>query len=123
MTETIVLCRSLGASDKFSYQFSVDSLEQELAASTRGLRPAGPAFELSFGRFADLLRSFANFFEGIQRYDASKHFDRLPFVRPGLPDFSWYNLPQRGKIYQMNIKCSKWSKKLPNSRRLNRLCT
>jgi hypothetical protein len=22
----------------------------------------------------------------------------------GLPDFSWYNIPKRGKIYQINIK-------------------
>jgi hypothetical protein len=26
----------------------------------------------------------------------------------GLPDFSWCNIPKRGKIYQMTIKYSKW---------------
>jgi hypothetical protein len=25
----------------------------------------------------------------------------------GLPDFSWYNLPKRVKIYQITIKCTK----------------
>jgi hypothetical protein len=24
--------------------------------------------------------------------------------QPGLPDFSWYNVPKRGKIYQITIK-------------------
>jgi hypothetical protein len=27
---------------------------------------------------------------------------------PGLPDFSWYKIPKRGKIYQMTTKYSKW---------------
>jgi hypothetical protein len=45
-----------------------------------------------------------------------------PFSSPGLPDFSWHNIPKRGKIYQittklpnflqiaqMSITYSKWS--------------
>jgi hypothetical protein len=32
------------------------------------------------------------------------------YVSPGagLPDFSWYNIPKRGKTYQITIKYSKW---------------
>jgi hypothetical protein len=26
----------------------------------------------------------------------------------GLPDFSWYKIPKRGKIYQMTTKYIKW---------------
>jgi hypothetical protein len=33
--------------------------------------------------------------------------------RTGLPDFSWYNKPKRGKIYQMTTKCNKWPLNLP----------
>jgi hypothetical protein len=28
--------------------------------------------------------------------------------RPGLPDFSWYNIPKRGKYTKMNTKYTKW---------------
>jgi hypothetical protein len=27
---------------------------------------------------------------------------------PGLPDFSWYKIPKRGKNYQMPIKYTQW---------------
>jgi hypothetical protein len=27
------------------------------------------------------------------------------YLGPGLPDLSWYNIPKRGKMYQMAIKC------------------
>jgi hypothetical protein len=33
---------------------------------------------------------------------------------PGLPDFSWYNIPKRGKIYQITIKYTKWPYNRPN---------
>jgi hypothetical protein len=33
---------------------------------------------------------------------------------PGLPDFSWYIIPKRGKMYQMNTKCTEWLKNIPN---------
>jgi hypothetical protein len=33
--------------------------------------------------------------------------------RTGLPNFSWYNKPKRGKIYQMTTKCNKWPLNLP----------
>jgi hypothetical protein len=26
----------------------------------------------------------------------------------GLPEFSWNNIPKRGKNYQMTTKCNKW---------------
>jgi hypothetical protein len=33
----------------------------------------------------------------------------------GLPDFSWYKIPKRGKIYQMTTKCTKWPLNISNS--------
>jgi hypothetical protein len=32
----------------------------------------------------------------------------------GLPDFSWYMIPKPKKMYQMNTKCTKWSKNIQN---------
>jgi hypothetical protein len=29
--------------------------------------------------------------------------------RTGLPDFPWYVIPKREKMYKMNTKCTKWS--------------
>jgi hypothetical protein len=34
--------------------------------------------------------------------------------KPGLPDFSWCMIPKPEKMYQINTKCSKWSKNIPN---------
>jgi hypothetical protein len=34
---------------------------------------------------------------------------RIERLRAGLPDFSWCNIPKRGKIYQNTIKYTKWS--------------
>jgi hypothetical protein len=33
---------------------------------------------------------------------------------PGLPDFSFYNIPKRGKIYQITTKYTKCLPKIPN---------
>jgi hypothetical protein len=30
----------------------------------------------------------------------------------GLPDFSWYNIPKRGKIYQSTTKYTKWTQNM-----------
>jgi hypothetical protein len=37
---------------------------------------------------------------------------------PGLPDFSWYMIPKLEKMYQMNTKYNKWSKNIPNVRKI-----
>jgi hypothetical protein len=39
-------------------------------------------------------------------------------VRPGLPDFTWYNLPKRKKIYQITVKYTKWPQNILNSRKI-----
>jgi hypothetical protein len=36
---------------------------------------------------------------------------------PGLPDLSQYNIPKRGKTYQMNIKYTMWSQNGQNHHR------
>jgi hypothetical protein len=38
---------------------------------------------------------------------------------PGLPDFSWYNIPNRGKIYQITLKYLKWPQHIPNGRKID----
>jgi hypothetical protein len=38
----------------------------------------------------------------------SKYENALPtYLQPGLPDFSLYNIPKRGKIFQIAIKYTK----------------
>ena len=58
--------------NNFNYKFSLDKFEQQLAGGATGaprdFKPRGKTFELSFGRFAKLLRAFSDFIEGIQRY-------------------------------------------------------
>jgi hypothetical protein len=39
----------------------------------------------------------------------------------GLPDFSWCNIPKRGKIYQMTIKYSVWPQNIQNDRKINKM--
>jgi hypothetical protein len=39
----------------------------------------------------------------------------------GLPDFSWYNIPKRGKIYQMTTKYTKWPKNVSNGRNIDQM--
>jgi hypothetical protein len=54
--------------NKFKYIFSFDKLErQSFGGDSRDFKPSGRTVELSFGRFAKLLRGFADFIEGIQR--------------------------------------------------------
>ena len=56
------------AENNFNYKFSLDKLDQKFVLdSPRDFHPRGKRLELSFGRFANLLHSFADFFEGIQR--------------------------------------------------------
>jgi hypothetical protein len=38
-----------------------------------------------------------------------------------LPDFSWYNVPKRGKIYQITIKYTKWPQNVPNGRKIHQM--
>jgi hypothetical protein len=40
---------------------------------------------------------------------------------PGLPDFSRHNIPNRGKIYQMATKCTKWPQNAPNDHEIYHL--
>jgi protoporphyrinogen oxidase len=35
-------------------------------------------------------------------------------VGPGLPDFSWYNVPKREKYTKMTTKFTKWPLDIPN---------
>jgi hypothetical protein len=35
-----------------------------------------------------------------------------------LPDFSWYKLPKREKIYQMTINHTKWKQNIPNDHKM-----
>jgi hypothetical protein len=38
---------------------------------------------------------------------------------PGLPDFSWYNLPKWGKYtYETTTKCTKWLSNIPKSSKI-----
>jgi hypothetical protein len=37
---------------------------------------------------------------------------------PGLPDFSWHNIPARGKIYQITTKLPKCPQNIPNDRKI-----
>jgi hypothetical protein len=42
----------------------------------------------------------------------------VPLVlEPELPDFSWYNIPKRGKIYQMTTK---WPYIIPFGRKIDK---
>jgi hypothetical protein len=34
-------------------------------------------------------------------------------IQPGLPDFSWYNIPEREKVFKMTTKCSKGHQDIP----------
>jgi hypothetical protein len=36
----------------------------------------------------------------------------------GLPDFSWYNIPKRGKMYQITIKYIKWPQNISNGHKI-----
>jgi hypothetical protein len=36
----------------------------------------------------------------------------------GLPDFPWYNIPKREKIYQITIKYTKWPQSIPNGHKI-----
>jgi hypothetical protein len=48
---------------------------------------------------------------------------------PGLPDFSWYNTPKRGKIhiqndhkiYQMAVKYFQWPQNISNGRKIDQV--
>jgi hypothetical protein len=36
----------------------------------------------------------------------------------GLPDFSWYNVPKRGKDIPNSLKFNKWPQNIPNSHKI-----
>jgi hypothetical protein len=36
----------------------------------------------------------------------------------GLPDFSWCMIPKPVKMYQINTKCNKWFKNVPNANQI-----
>jgi hypothetical protein len=49
------------------------------------------------------------------RLDLIKPFSYITLQsKPGLPDLSWYMIPKREKMLQMNKKCTKWSYNIPN---------
>ena len=55
-------------SNKFSYRFSLESLDQQFSASSsRSLKPVPEPFEISYERFGNLLRAFADVFDAIRR--------------------------------------------------------
>ena len=55
-------------SNKFSYRFSLESLDQQFSASSsRSLKPIPEPFEISYERFGNLLRAFADVFDAIRR--------------------------------------------------------
>jgi hypothetical protein len=43
------------------------------------------------------------------------------WLRTGLPDLSWYNIPKRGKLYQMTIKYTKWPHNTPNDHKMDQM--
>ena len=52
-----------------NFTFKLDDiLDKKYQASPRHLKSSGKTFEISFGRFATLLGSFADCFDGIERY-------------------------------------------------------
>ena len=56
-------------SNKFSYRFSLESLDQSLpSSSSRSLKKTPEPFELSYERFGNLLRAFADVFDAIRRF-------------------------------------------------------
>jgi hypothetical protein len=42
-------------------------------------------------------------------------------MKPGMPDFSWRNIPKRGKIYQMILNYTIWPQHRPNGRKIDRM--
>jgi hypothetical protein len=51
-----------------------------------------------------------------------KHRNRQrPPYAPGLPDFSWYNLPKWGKSFQMTVKYTKWPQTIPNGSKIDQV--
>jgi hypothetical protein len=38
-----------------------------------------------------------------------------------LPDFSWYNIPKLGKMYQITIKYPKWPQNIPNDLKIDQM--
>jgi hypothetical protein len=38
-----------------------------------------------------------------------------------MPDFSWYNLPKRGKMYQMTTKDTKWPQNIYNGHKMDQM--
>jgi hypothetical protein len=37
---------------------------------------------------------------------------------PGLPDFSWYDIPTQGKIYEITTKYTKLPQNIPNGHKI-----
>jgi hypothetical protein len=42
-------------------------------------------------------------------------------LRQGWQDFSWFNIPKRGKTYQIRIKYTKWPQNIPNVRKIDQM--
>jgi hypothetical protein len=39
---------------------------------------------------------------------SSNGYEQEQAFAPGLPDFSWFKIPKRGKLYQISTKYTKW---------------
>jgi hypothetical protein len=64
---------------------------------------------VSFSSFKDLLDFYCRDVMSIGKmYIAPKPYIFFFLsLTAGLPDFSWHNIPKRGK-YQISTKCAKW---------------
>jgi hypothetical protein len=70
-----------------------------------------------------------NLAQTIGRWNANLSFENLwremkyekLIALPGLPDYSWNNIPKRGKFYQITTKCTKWSKNFKNRLNVNKI--
>jgi hypothetical protein len=54
-----------------------------------------------------------------------KRFDNSSphYFAPGWTDFSWYNIPKWGKIYQSTTKYTKSTENIPNARKIDQMST
>jgi hypothetical protein len=49
-----------------------------------------------------------------------KEKNEAGYLVPGLPDFSWCNIPKGGKYIPKNTKYTKWQQSLPNGHQIGR---
>jgi hypothetical protein len=77
-------------------------------ASPRCAGSRAPADRIGFGRKPGSAEA-AVFFSAHGRRMFSLRSPKKSYItRAGLPDFSCHNIPERGKIYQITTKYTKW---------------